>query len=148
MKKYLKSGDIDPAFSQAVIPESVGAGDRIFIISKEFMHNAKHDPQVCERLLQANHEFNRTQAEKNPKHNPLPCSIVDLPFAGSDAGRFAHAQIPSTFYILYDGPTKPRNYHSRKDNLANLDLTSLEVSFEMMKNYLLLLDQELNDQKS
>lgn len=145
VKKYLNSGEIHPDFSQAVIPESVGAGDRVFIISKEFMHNAKHNPEVCNRLLQANQMYNQQQSKLNSNFCPFPCSIVALPFAGSDAGRFAHVGIPSTFYILYDGKTKPRNYHSQLDDLANLDMKSLEVSFEMIKNYLIILDQELNE---
>ncbi|UYP44618.1 hypothetical protein NEF87_000903 [Candidatus Lokiarchaeum ossiferum] len=144
VKKYLKSGEIHPNFSQAVIPESVGAGDRVFIISKEFMHNAKHHPEVCNRLLQANKMYNQQQSEEKTNFQALPCSIVALPFAGSDAGRFAHVGIPSSFYILYEGKTKPRNYHSRKDDLTNLDSISLNISFEMIKNYLILLDQEIS----
>ena len=55
VKKYKAQGLLNNA--HAVIPDSIGAGNRITIITNEKMHFARHDPEVTNRMFKAYQEF-------------------------------------------------------------------------------------------
>ena len=124
----------------AIIPESVGAGNHLHIILEEKMHFAKHDPDLCAKIHSAFLKYNR----KHPNAaNTQTVTMKSLPFAASDAGRFAHAGIPSAMIIAFDESQKPPNYHLTSDNFDNLSFQTLNTVFGGVKQFLLDLDHEL-----
>ncbi len=125
----------------AIIPESVGAGDHLHIILEEKMHFAKHDPELCAKIHSAFIKY-RQKYPNSAKNQTL--SIKSLPFAASDAGRFAHAGIPSAMIIAFDDTNKPPNYHMTSDRPENLSFQTLETVFGGLKQFLIDLDNELD----
>jgi len=125
----------------AVIPESVGAGDHLHIILEEKMHFAKHDPDLCAKV----HSGFLAYHQKHPQLMNLQTIVMkSLPFAASDAGRFAHAGIPSAMIIAFDDTNKPPNYHMTGDRPENLSFQTLETVFGGLKQFLIDLDNELD----
>jgi acetylornithine deacetylase/succinyl-diaminopimelate desuccinylase-like protein len=123
---------------QAVIPDSVGSGTRIVIVSKEFMHFATHNITVCQGLLQA---YQENQTNHVISDN-IPCDIEVLPFGASDAGRFAHAGFNSASIIALDDTNQPPNYHLRTDLPSHINLAILKTVFALYVNYLQNFDRK------
>ncbi len=151
VKKYGEKGLLDDA--HAVIPESMGAGDRITIISKERIHFAQHDIQLCNDVLDAYNDYvkelgvnpNLSQEELKER-NVLPCKIQVLPFAASDAGRFSLAGYSATSFICFEGNlSKPSNWHNSEDTAENLEIPAMQTCFGTLKHFILNMEKKYNE---
>lgn len=139
IQKYGPQGLLNNSFT--IVPESCGAGDRLAIITKEPIHLAKHNLELCHDVYAGYETF----LHQNQISDPIPCKVQKLPFSASDAGRFSLKGYKATMIIAFDGAlAKPKNWHSAKDIPENLDLKVMTAVFGMIKHYILNLDQKLN----
>jgi putative aminopeptidase FrvX len=140
VKKYGEEGLLDNSF--AVIPESCGAGDRLAIITKEPIHLAVHDLELCEKVYEGYQEF----VKEKTNENPIPCKVEKLPFSASDAGRFSLKGYKATMVIAFEGAlAKPKNWHDAEDKPANLEVPMMATVFGTFKHYIQDLDKKLEE---
>jgi hypothetical protein len=137
--KYGKEALLDNAYS--VIPESCGAGDRLAVITKEPIHLAVHNLELCNKVYAGYEDYiKNAQIE-----NPIPCKVQKLPFSASDAGRFSLAGYKATMVIAFEGAlAKPKNWHHSDDTPDHLELPVMAAVFGMIKHYIKNLERKLN----
>ena len=136
VEKYGRKGLLDNAYN--VIPESCGAGDRLAIITKEPIHLAHHDIELCKKVYKGYERFVR----ETKSGDPIPCKIQKLPFSASDAGRFSLAGYKATMVIAFEGAlAKPKNWHHEDDLPENLDYKMMRTVFGTYKNFIINTDK-------
>lgn len=135
VEKYGQIGKLDDAY--AIVLDSAGAGTELFIIQKDFMHQATHSIEIIKRVQKA-HEIIK-------KENPdiIEYSVGKTFFGSSDACRYAHAGYKTVSIIVRDGALKkPRNWHSIDDIPENLDKNILRDILEICLTFVELVDLE------
>ena len=127
----------------AIIPESVGAGTNLAILTKEAMHLVKHDLEICNALEKS---FNSLVNEIGLE-NVIPCRIApDLKMGASDGGRFALAGYPSSTLLAYEGKLmKPPNWHEVTDDPQHLEWKTLRTAIGVYIHYLKEIDKKEGD---
>jgi hypothetical protein len=140
VKLHGEKGDLDNAYG--VIPDSCGAGSTIAILTQEKMHFVKHSPEVYNRLWKGYEQYCK---ERN-NQDCISCKVEALPFAASDGGRFSLKGYKAASMIAYDGKLlKPVNWHAVTDTPENLDPKVVEAMFELLKNFILSLENDLQN---
>jgi hypothetical protein len=139
IKKYSKMGLLDNC--TAVIPESLGAGTDLAILTKERMHLATHDKSVCEYIDRAYQNLIEEVGNKNVVH----CRIApDLKMGASDGGRFALAGYPSSTLIGFEGNImKPANWHEITDDPEHLTHNVFRTAIGIYIQLVKMLDKNL-----
>jgi hypothetical protein len=128
-------GDVFRTNGCCVVPESMGGGTHLAILSAEKMHVATHDMTVCQELLAAYECTAKT----------FPCAIEALPFAATDAGRFSLKGISASAILGYEGAImKPSNWHELTDDPDHLNPAMMELVYAILEHYLLALDRSLS----
>lgn len=139
VKTHIQSNDLDNVL--VIVPESVGGGKDICIISHEKMHFARHNPLLCNLIQGEGEKFLR----EDPQFAEYSCTVKALPFAASDAGRFAHVGAKSAMIISFDATQKPPNYHSHTDRPEALDPQTMEMVFQILQRTLVKLEESTVD---
>ncbi|NHJ86856.1 MAG: M28 family peptidase [Asgard group archaeon] len=141
IKKYKKMDLLDNCI--AIIPESVGAGTHLAILTKELMHLVTHDVEVCNALEKGYQSF----VEEVGIDNAIPCRIApDLKMGASDGGRFALAGYPSSTLLAYEGKLmKPPNWHEETDDPQHLNWKTLRTAIGLYIHSLKELDKKEED---
>ncbi|MHA1111938.1 MAG: M28 family peptidase [Promethearchaeota archaeon] len=140
IKKYSKLGLLDNCV--AVIPESLGAGTHLAILTKELMHLATHDITVCKELDTAYISL----ADEIGKENVVHCRIApELKMGASDGGRFALAGYSSSTLVGYEGTKsmKPANWHNIQDKPENLSKDIFRTSLGIYIHFIKQMEKEL-----
>ncbi len=141
IKKYSKLGLLKDSI--AVIPESLGAGTHLAILTKELMHLATHDISVCKELENAFDSLVKEIGKKNVVH----CGIApDLKMGASDGGRFALAGFPSSTLVGYEGTKtmKPANWHEITDDPEHLTHNLFRTAIGVYIHFIKHMENNLN----
>jgi hypothetical protein len=126
----------------AVIPESLGAGTNLGILTKERMHLATHDKSICKYLNESYQSF----LNEVGKDNAVNCRIApDLKMGASDGGRFALAGYPSSTLFGYEGKImKPANWHEITDDPQHLKPKVYRTAIGTYIHFIKLMEKKLN----
>ncbi len=140
IKKYSEMGLLDKN-SIAIIPESLGAGSNLGILTKELMHLVTHDYAVCEYINTAFESLVREVGNENV----IQCRIVpDLKMGASDGGRFALAGYSSSTLFGYEGKIKkPPNWHEVTDDPDHLKPKTLRTAIGIYIHLIKNLDEKI-----
>jgi hypothetical protein len=140
IEKYSKLGLLNDSI--AVIPESLGAGTNLAILTRERMHLVTHDETVCNYLDDA---YQSLVNEVGPQ-NVVNCRIApDLKIGASDGGRFALAGYPSSTIFGYEGSImKPANWHEISDDPDHLTKKVLKTAIGLYIHFIKMMDKKLN----
>jgi len=140
IQKYSKMGLLNDSI--AVIPESLGAGTHLAILTKELMHLATHDITVCKELENAYVSL----VNEVGKENVVQCGIApDLKMGASDGGRFALAGYSSSTLVGYEGTKtmKPANWHNIQDTSENLSKNIFRTAIGIYIHFIKQMDRKL-----
>lgn len=124
--------------SYAFIIETIGQGDRMYIVEKDFHTFGKdYSPEIIERIEKA-HELYK-------KEDP---SVIYLerggvPIGSSDACMYLNAGFLAAFIIVISKETrKPRYWHSVEDTWKNIDKKVLKDTIGVCLKFVELVDKE------
>jgi len=139
VKKYSKLGLLKDSI--AIIPESLGAGTDLAILTKELMHLVTHDKDVCSTIERA---YNSLK-EQGENDEFVSCRIApDLKMGSSDGGRFALAGFPSSTVLGYEGRImKPANWHEVTDDPKHLTRKTLRTAIGIYVHFINNLDHSM-----
>ncbi|MBN1330000.1 MAG: M28 family peptidase [Candidatus Heimdallarchaeota archaeon] len=126
--------------SFSVAFECVGAGQNLFIVESDFMHQAKYSQKVVDYLEKAYEIY------KKDNENAIPIKRGSLAMGSSNANRYAKAGYESTFIIgqSKEAPWRPVNWHSRYDTHEYIDKKVLKDILGTTIQFVKLLDEEFS----
>ncbi len=123
--------------SYAFIVDSVGAGDHIYIVEKDFMHRTKYSPEVVSTIEKAYELYKK----ENP--NAISCNKGGIPLGSSDACMYSKAGYKSAFIIVVSSALKkPAYWHSVKDVPENINKNVLKDVIGICLNFVEIVDKK------
>ncbi|MBN2157049.1 MAG: M28 family peptidase [Candidatus Lokiarchaeota archaeon] len=145
IEKYGAMGLLDKN-SIAVIPESIGAGTDLAILTKEMMHLASHNLEICGKIERAYHSLIKEVGQEAV----VSCRIApELKMGASDGGRFALAGYDSSTLLGYEGSImKPANWHDLTDDPQHLSHKTFRTAIAIYIHFIRNLDEELERERS
>ncbi|MBD3353708.1 MAG: M28 family peptidase, partial [Candidatus Lokiarchaeota archaeon] len=139
VKEYGPKGELDNAL--AVIPESCGAGSNLAILTRERMHLAHHNIELCNKVFEGYKKYKEEYGD-----GALPCKVCELPYSASDAGRFSLKGYKATTILGYMGKLmKPINWHQTNDSYESLEMKTINAVIEIYKNFIRIVEKELEE---
>lgn len=124
--------------SYAFVLETIGQGDRLYIIEKDFhTYGKKYSPEVIERIEKAHELY------KKEDPHVIYLEKGGVPIGSSDACMYLNAGYKSAFIIVVSKETrKPRYWHSMEDTWKNIDKKVLKDVIGVCLKFVELVDKE------
>jgi hypothetical protein len=124
--------------SYAFIVETIGQGDRLYIIEKDFhTHGKMYSPEVIKRIEKAHELY------KKEDPDVIYLEKGGVPIGSSDACMYLNAGYKAAFIIVVSKETrKPRYWHSVEDTWKNIDKKVLKDVIGVCLKFVELVDKE------
>lgn len=129
--------------SYAFVLDTIGAGKKMYIIEKDFMHMTKYSREVITRIENAYNIYKK----ENP--TAISCAKGSIPLGSSDACMYSKAGYKASFVIVIagDGLKKPKGWHSLRDNIDIIEKNVLQDLIGICLKFVELVDKEVEDRE-
>lgn len=124
--------------SYAFVVDSVGAGDHVYIVEKDFMHRTRYSSEVVSRIEKAYELY------KKENSSAISCNKGGIPLGSSDACMYSKAGYKSAFIIVVSSTLKkPSYWHSIKDIPENINKNVLKDIIGICLKFVEIVDAEV-----